>query len=160
MRNGEYYRMFEESEGLHIGIDIGSVSVDIAVIDDRRNILRTEYIRHFGRPAEVTLNTLKEVLGEIGEDRVKSISVTGSGGRAIGKALNADVVNEIIAQGRATMELHPQVRTIIEIGGEDSKLIILTDLDDMGMRSIEDFATNSICAAGTGSFLDQQATRL
>ncbi|MGQ9707111.1 MAG: acyl-CoA dehydratase activase [bacterium] len=145
---------------LHIGLDIGSVSVDACVIDKGHNILWTDYVRHKGQPAQVSLSTLNDIILEFGEERIKSISVTGSGGRQIAEALSAHSVNEIIAQARATMELYPSVRTIIEIGGEDSKLILLTDPDDKGRRSIEDFATNSICAAGTGSFLDQQASRL
>jgi len=145
---------------LHIGLDVGSVSVDACVIDESHQILRTDYIRHKGQPAQVSLSALKNIISEFGEERIKSISVTGSSGRAIAEALNAHLVNEIISQARATMELYPQVRTIIEIGGEDSKLILLTDPDERGRRLIEDFATNSICAAGTGSFLDQQASRL
>jgi len=147
-------------KNLHIGLDVGSVSVDACVIDEGHNILRTDYVRHKGQPAQVALSTLKDIVSDFGEGRIKSISVTGSGGRPIAEALSARPVNEIIAQARATMELYPQVRTIIEIGGEDSKLILLTDPDEKGRRSIEDFATNSICAAGTGSFLDQQASRL
>ena len=85
-----------------------------------------------------------------------SLSVTGSAGRLIGSILGITPVNEIVAQAYATQTLFPRIKTIIEMGGEDSKLILLSE----DSRSIRDFSMNSVCAAGTGSFLDQQAERL
>jgi predicted CoA-substrate-specific enzyme activase len=85
-----------------------------------------------------------------------SISVTGSAGRLIASILNVDPVNEIVAQAYSTSALFPHIRTIVEMGGEDSKLILLSE----DSRTIKDFSMNSVCAAGTGSFLDQQAERL
>ncbi len=85
-----------------------------------------------------------------------SLSLTGSAGRLIGSVLGVTPVNEVVAYAYATRKLYPHIRTIIELGGEDSKLIILGD----DSYSIKDFYMNSVCAAGTGSFLDQQAERL
>ncbi|MEW5725890.1 MAG: acyl-CoA dehydratase activase, partial [Thermodesulfobacteriota bacterium] len=99
----------------------------------------------------------KNARAKYGRDRVVSLSLTGAAAKAMAPILNAPFVNEIIAHARSTHELHPDVRTVIDMGGEDSQLIIL---DGQGRGEIEDFAMNSMCAAGTGSFLDQQAHRL
>ncbi|PIV41467.1 MAG: hypothetical protein COS28_05105, partial [Nitrospirae bacterium CG02_land_8_20_14_3_00_44_33] len=85
---------------------------------------------------------------------VFSLSITGSAGRLIASVLGIEPVNELVAQAYATRKLSPHVRTIIELGGEDSKLIML------GENGVKEFSMNSVCAAGTGSFLDQQAERL
>ena len=74
--------------------------------------------------------------------------------------LGASFSNEVIAQAKATEHYHPEVRTVIEMGGQDAKLIILDSEKGSDKLSIEDFQMNSVCAAGTGSFLDQQAIRM
>jgi predicted CoA-substrate-specific enzyme activase len=86
--------------------------------------------------------------------------VTGSGGKLLSGLVGGYFVNEIISQAKAMENLHPDVRTVIEIGGEDSKMILLEYDKEIGATVIKDFAMNTICAAGTGSFLDQQASRL
>jgi predicted CoA-substrate-specific enzyme activase len=138
-----------------IGLDAGSVSVKLVVLDREGNRLKGFYQRHKGHPLKVALELLeKETRGNgAGRDGV-SLSVTGSAGRLIATALGLGFTNELVAQTYATRKLFPRIRTIIELGGEDSKLIIL------GKNGIKDFSMNSVCAAGTGSFLDQQAERL
>jgi predicted CoA-substrate-specific enzyme activase len=136
---------------VYLGIDIGSVSVKVVVMDEERNILEDNYVRSRGEALIVLEKILKKIIHKYS---IKGIATTGTGGRIIAKLLGAKFVNEIIAQGKATAYFYPEVRAIIEIGGEDSKLILINKND------IEDFIMNTICAAGTGSFLDQQANRL
>jgi predicted CoA-substrate-specific enzyme activase len=134
-----------------IGLDAGSVSVKLAVLDSEGNILKTQYVRHKGRPLHVAYELLRDVMREAFPF---SLSVTGSGGKLIAHAFGIEAVNEVVAQSYSTRRLYPSVRTIIEMGGEDSKLILLED------GKVKEFSMNSVCAAGTGSFLDQQAERL
>jgi predicted CoA-substrate-specific enzyme activase len=133
-----------------IGLDAGSVSVKAVVLDAAGSVLKRHYQKHKGHPVRVAF----EILKTFGSYENCSIAVTGSAGKLIAGILGVEPLNEIVAQAYATRKLHPHIRTIIELGGEDSKLILL---DDEGMK---DFSMNSVCAAGTGSFLDQQAERL
>jgi predicted CoA-substrate-specific enzyme activase len=133
-----------------IGMDAGSVSVKVVVLDNAGTVVAKQYRKHKGHPLRVAL----ELLREAGADGESTIAVTGSAGKLIAQVLGVEPVNELVAQAFATKKLHPHIRTVIEMGGEDSKLILL---DEEGMQ---DFAMNSVCAAGTGSFLDQQAERL
>ena len=140
-----------------IGLDAGSVSAKLVVLDEKGDKSFSLYRRHKGHPVTVALDLLKETIRTLGfEPRDSSLSITGSSGRLIGSILDIEPVNEIIAQSFSTRALFPQIKTIIEMGGEDSKLIILRE----NGRAIKDFSMNSVCAAGTGSFLDQQAERL
>lgn len=138
-----------------LGIDIGSISTDLVLMDDNGTIIETYYLKTSGRPADAVREGL-QLLGEkYRTEDVSGVGVTGSG-RHLGAAIaGADVVkNEITAHGRAVAEVDPDIRTVIEIGGQDSKIILMRD----GM--IYDFAMNTVCAAGTGSFLDRQASRM
>ncbi len=145
---------------INIGIDIGSVSVDALIIDNDYHIVKDVYIRHKGRPVETACDVIKAIIAEFGKTALHRIALTGTGGKEVAKTLNAVCINEIVAQTKATAFLHPEVRTIIEIGGADSKLILLNEDPHTHEIVLEDFAMNSVCAAGTGSFLDQQASRL
>ncbi len=133
----------------HLGIDAGSVSVKAALIESDGSVLDWCYVRHYGRP----LAALDDILSSIGI-KASTVSVTGSAGKLLGSILAAKPVNELVAQATATLRLFPHIQSIIEMGGEDSKLIVLSD------GKIKDFSMNAMCAAGTGSFLDQQAERL
>jgi predicted CoA-substrate-specific enzyme activase len=141
-----------------MGVDVGSVSVNIVLIDLDGEVVYERYVRHKGRPMQEAAGAIREALAESGVQRVLSLATTGSGGRPVADALGGTQVNEVIAQAEATGRLVPEVRTVIEIGGEDSKLIFLKL--GSGGTVIADFAMNTMCAAGTGSFLDQQASRL
>ena len=139
-----------------LGIDVGSISTKLAVLDDELNVRETLYLRTRGQPAEVVKEALATLLTRLPQEiKIAGTGVTGSGRKLIAKIVDADTVkNEIIAQGIAAISLIKDVKTVVEIGGQDSKLIIIRD------GVITDFAMNTICAAGTGSFLDHQAERL
>ncbi len=145
-------------KSLSLGIDIGSVSVKLVIIDESKKIIEKRYIRSKGQPLFVLKEAIEDVLTRIPEEDFRSVSVTGSGARLASDLLGCTFENEVIALVKAVGHLYPHVRSIIEMGGEDSKLILLKD--EHGRFSIKDFSMNSVCAAGTGSFLDQQASRL
>lgn len=144
----------------YLGIDIGSVAAKAILLDEKLNVHENHYIRTKGQPFETTLNILSNIFESRGREKIKGISITGSSGKIISELIGAAFVNEIIANATSTSFFHPEVRTIIEIGGQDSKLIFLTSTGRGHGYNLEDFSMNSLCAAGTGSFLDQQATRL
>jgi predicted CoA-substrate-specific enzyme activase len=141
----------------YLGVDIGSISTKAVVLDRDGAMLASAYLWTEGNP----IGAVKRVLAELdrqldGSDvRVVAVGTTGSARELIGAVLGAQVVkNEITAHAMGTLSLHPDVRTIFEIGGQDSKIIILRD----GVPV--DYAMNTLCAAGTGSFLSAQARRL
>ena len=140
----------------YMGIDVGSVSTDIVLIDDNNNVIADVYIRTSGQPIQAVQDGLKFICEQIPpEVEVCGVGTTGSARELTAAIAGADVVkNEITTHAVAAATLVPGVRTIIEIGGQDSKIIILRN------GIVSDFAMNSVCAAGTGSFLDQQASRL
>jgi len=143
-----------------LGIDIGSVSINTVVIDENNNILEEYYDYVHGRPFNVLKDRLSSVLEKHPAETIRGIAITGSGGKLATELIGGVFVNEIIAQATSTGILYPEARTVIEIGGEDSKLIILEKDPENGHSRLVDFEMNSICAAGTGSFLDQQARRI
>ncbi|MBN1161603.1 MAG: ATPase [Dehalococcoidales bacterium] len=141
---------------IYLGIDVGSVTVKFAALSDADELLTGLYLPAAGRPVAI----IQQGLGEIGRKlpsdvEIKGVATTGSARHLAGAIVGADIVkNEITCQAVAAVRAVPDVNTVIEIGGQDSKLIIIRD----GM--VEDFAMNTVCAAGTGSFLDHQAARL
>ncbi|MBM4285973.1 MAG: CoA activase [Deltaproteobacteria bacterium] len=143
---------------LDLGIDIGSVSVNLVVMDEGGKVLREDYRRHLGEPYRTVLTLLEEVAGELPLSRIRLAAFTGLGGKTLADILGGPFINEVIAQARGTAHFSPGVRSIIDMGGEDAKLIMVGEED--GQVVIQDFAMNTMCAAGTGSFLDQQAHRL
>ncbi len=143
---------------VYIGIDIGSVSANTVVLDERREIIEEHYTRTKGEPVRTALVILKDIIERYGLESIKGVATTGSGGKLIAPLIGAVFTNEVICQAKAVEVYHPEVRTIVEMGGQDSKLILLASEKDR--LRIEDFQMNSVCAAGTGSFLDQQAYRL
>jgi predicted CoA-substrate-specific enzyme activase len=141
-----------------IGIDIGSVSLNIAVVDEQLRLLESVYERTRGQPIPVLVDALEGLERHFPE--LCRAVCTGSGRDLIADVMGIDKENEIITQAKAVAYFHPGVRTVIEIGGQDSKLIFLECDERSGRTVIVDHALNEICAAGTGSFLDQQAYRL
>lgn len=131
----------------YLGIDIGSIAIKAVVLDENKNIVEEHYVRIHGEPTKIAQSILAEISSRY---PVQTVVTTGSGG----KLIPGRFINEIVAQAKAISVLHPEVKTVIEMGGEDSKLLWMKD------GKLIDFATNTVCAAGTGSFLDQQATRL
>jgi predicted CoA-substrate-specific enzyme activase len=139
----------------YLGIDVGSVSTDLVLLDDHRKVMGTIYLKTRGRPIQAVQEGLRLLRGRFGDVKIAGAGTTGSGRRIAATLIGADTVkNEITAHAVAALEVDPDVRTIIEIGGQDSKIIILKG------GIVSDFAMNTVCAAGTGSFLDRQAERL
>ncbi len=195
---------------IYIGIDIGSVSINIAVLEEgldksssdkksnpcstktqfvanNKKILEERYVRIEGNPIKKVYKELKDIFEKLQIANHKSqegfdkssphnrnqeiaptskntqqpeiyIATTGSGGKLLAKILGIPFVNEVIAQAQASWHMYPEVRSIVELGGEDSKFISIKNKN--GIHTIADFAMNTLCAAGTGSFLDQQSARL
>ena len=143
-----------------LGFDIGSISLNTVILNLQQEVIENHYDYVHGKPFEVLYRRFCDILNRYGSESFSGIAYTGSGGK-LGATLTGGVfVNEIIAQATSVGTLYPSAHTVIEIGGEDSKLIIM-DPDGKGGRSrLVDFEMNSICAAGTGSFLDQQARRI
>lgn len=141
---------------LYLGIDVGSVSTNIIVMDKNLNVLEKNYIRTQGRPIQILKESLMELSSNLPlRSTIAGVGCTGSGRELAGAIVGADVVkNEITAHGMAAITFLPDTSTVIEIGGQDSKMIIIRN------GIITDFAMNTVCAAGTGSFLDRQASRL
>jgi predicted CoA-substrate-specific enzyme activase len=139
----------------YLGIDVGSISTKGVVFAEDGQVIASAYHRTQGQPVQAIKGLLKELKKQASSVKIIGTGSTGSARRLAGVMIGADVVkNEIIAHALASSYYHPDVRTIIEIGGQDSKIIILRD----GIPI--DFAMNTVCAAGTGSFLEHQATRL
>lgn len=142
---------------MYLGVDIGSVSSNFVLLDNRGHMKSKVYLRTQGNPIQAVKEgfaAVSKTLEESGQ-KIAGVGATGSGRLLAGMLLGADIIkNEITAHGVAASWLYPGVRTIIEIGGQDSKIILLKD------GIVNDFAMNTVCAAGTGSFLDQQAARL
>lgn len=145
----------------YLGIDIGSVSTNLVVIDDSGSVMYEIYTRTNARPIEVVAEGLREIEREIGKKIViRGVGTTGSGRELIGILVGADTINdEITAHKTGALHisrrmLDRDVDTIFEIGGQDSKFISIED------GVVVDFTMNDACAAGTGSFLEEQAEEL
>ena len=141
----------------YLGIDIGSISTKGVVIDEDNNIIASSYLYTEGNPISATKGVVRELRGKIdcNEYKVVGVGTTGSARKLIGTILGANTIkNEITAHAIGTLSVYPNTRTIFEIGGQDSKIIIV----DNGI--VTDYAMNTLCAAGTGSFLSSQAKRL
>jgi len=140
----------------YLGVDVGSVSTNLVFIDEQERVREAVYLRTRGRPIETIQAGLKKMASRLpARTIIRGVGTTGSGRHLAGTIVGADVVkNEITSHAAAASALVPGVQTILEIGGQDSKIIIIRN------GTVADFAMNTVCAAGTGSFLDQQAARL
>jgi predicted CoA-substrate-specific enzyme activase len=174
---------------INIGLDIGAVSLKLAAIgsttDERlfrslseksqtfygatfpastpyagRPLILSRYLRIQGSPIQSTFDLLQELYEDLSEENVEAIRVTGSGSQLIAKILGIYFENEFRAIAKGVRTFNPEVRTIFEIGGESSKYLRLDPGATGKHLGIVDYQTSGECAAGTGSFLDQQATRL
>ncbi|HUT82636.1 MAG TPA: acyl-CoA dehydratase activase [Candidatus Bathyarchaeia archaeon] len=139
-----------------LGVDVGSISTNLAVIDENKQLVGSIYIRTEGRPIQSVQRGVALLKEKLGKDfRISGVGATGSARQLTGLIVGADIVkNEITAHSIASLNERNDIQTIIEIGGQDSKIILIRN----GVAV--DFAMNTVCAAGTGSFLDQQANRL
>ncbi len=142
---------------VYLGIDVGSVTTKLALVDENGKYVESYMLRTSGKPVIAVQSGLTELYAKQGNANwtICGCGTTGSGRNLAGALVGADVIkNEITAHAVAASTFVPDVQTILEIGGQDSKIIILRD------GIVTDFAMNTVCAAGTGSFLDQQAGRL
>ncbi len=141
---------------VYLGIDVGSVTTKFAVLDIDSQLVNSIYLRTQGKPIVMIQQGLRMLREKLPQDSVvRGIGTTGSARYLAGVIVGADVIkNEITSQAVASLQYYPEAQTIIEIGGQDSKIIILRQ------GIVIDFGMNTICAAGTGSFLDHQASRL
>lgn len=150
--------IFADKEKINafLGIDVGSISTNLVLIDEQHRVIAKRYLMTAGRPIEAIKQGLNEIEREAGEKiAVIGVGTTGSGRYLTGDFVGADlVVNEITAQATASTKINPEVDTIFEIGGQDSKYIRIEN------GTIVDFEMNKVCAAGTGSFLEEQAEKL
>ncbi|MGE5654119.1 MAG: acyl-CoA dehydratase activase [Bacillota bacterium] len=139
-----------------LGIDVGSVSTNLVILDpESRAVVYEDYRLTQGNPIQAVQSGLETLRRQTGDLRIQAVGTTGSGRQLAAAIVGADSVkNEITAHAVAAIHHVPEVHTILEIGGQDSKLIILRS------GIVTDFAMNTVCAAGTGSFLDRQAGRL
>jgi len=168
-----------------VGIDIGSISIKIAVVgkkDDEQllnrlaatkdffkldslsrcsdyTVVLSEYKRIKGRPLDVCKELLRKIINAAGSHEFP-VAVTGPGGKLAGKSLNVPIINEFASIVSAVNEFYSDVRTVFEMGGETSKYILMDHNTSAGQLTIIDYGTNGDCAAGTGAFMDQQASRL
>ena len=174
--------------GINLGIDIGAISLKLAALgapEDRAALeslcaakpsfrlmnwdaqagkrvplVLSEYRRIGGSPIQSTFDLLQEFYELVPETRIEGIRVTGSGSRTIAKILGIYFENEFKAIARMVGAFYPQVRTVFELGGESAKYIRLEPPPEGGTPAIVDYDRSGECAAGTGSFLDQQASRM
>ncbi|MGQ9635564.1 MAG: acyl-CoA dehydratase activase [Bryobacteraceae bacterium] len=173
--------------GINLGLDIGAISLKLAALgkpEDRAALqslckasssfrfiewstakgplplVASAYRRILGSPIQSTFDLLQEFYEVIPEKRIEGIRVTGSGSRVIAKILGIYFENEFKAIARMFAEFYPSIRTVFEIGGESSKYIRLEPDPETGRLGIADYDRSGECAAGTGSFLDQQALRM
>lgn len=134
-----------------LGIDIGSTTVKVAILDNDKNLIFSDYERHFANIQETLQLLLEKAVGVLGDFDVNPV-ITGSGGLTLAKYLEIPFTQEVVAVSAALSAEAPQCDVAIELGGEDAKIIYFTNGIDQRM--------NGICAGGTGSFIDQMATLL
>ncbi|BDU49719.1 acyl-CoA dehydratase activase [Haliovirga abyssi] len=136
-----------------LGIDLGSATAKIVLLDKNNNVKYKNYIRHNGKIKEVLIDSLKELKKEIGEEKF-SLAITGTAGMGVANRNNFEFVQEVIAISKAIVKFYKEAHTLIELGGEDAKIILFEEGKTPEMRM------NGSCAGGTGSFIDQMATIL
>ena len=148
-------RILKKKTSVYLGIDIGSTTTKYALIDETQEILHKNYVHTQGKPIGVTQGLLASLRHELGDAiDIRGVATTGSGRNVVGDFLNADlIIDEITAHARGAVEIDPDVDTIFEIGGQDSKYIYISNTYPL------DFDMNKVCAAGTGSFLHELANK-
>jgi predicted CoA-substrate-specific enzyme activase len=146
---------FRKKLRVYLGIDIGSTTTKYALMDEQGRIIHKSYVMTQGKPIEVTQGLLRHIRDDVGRKiEIVGTATTGSGRNVVGDFLNVDlIIDEITAHARGAVEIDPEVDTIFEIGGQDSKYISLTNTYPL------DFDMNKVCAAGTGSFLHELANK-
>ena len=145
----------EKSQKVFLGLDIGSTTTKYALINEAHEIVGKNYVPTKGKPIEVTQDLFRELLDKMGDKmEIIGTATTGSGRNVVGDFLNVDlIIDEITAHARGAVEIDPDVDTLFEIGGQDSKYVSIANTHPL------DFDMNKVCAAGTGSFLHELANK-
>ncbi|MBR7149770.1 MAG: 2-hydroxyglutaryl-CoA dehydratase, partial [Oscillospiraceae bacterium] len=133
------------------GVDVGSTTVKLVIVDENNNILYGDYCRHCAHTQEKLSELLEKARAKLGSCTLQ-INITGSGSINLGRALGVPFVQEVVSVARALRHVAPQTDVAIELGGEDAKIIYFRG-------SLEE-RMNGVCAGGTGSFIDQMAALL
>ena len=144
---------------LHVGIDVGSTTAKIAVLDTSHQLVFSDYRRHFGEQGRCVRDLLELVETRFPRTELR-VAMCGSGGRHIADHLGVDFVQEVVANSIAVKHLHPEARTAIELGGQDAKIIFFHRDDVSGQLIASDMRMNGVCAGGTGAFIDEIAQLL
>ena len=142
-------------EDTYLGIDVGSTSINLVMLNQKQEVVYYSYVKTLGRPLDIVRTEIEKMQSALPELKTYRICVTGSGREYIGHEIEADlVINEITAQTQGALISHPDTETVFEIGGQDSKY--------MSCRGgkMTDFEMNKVCAAGTGAFLEEQIAKL
>ena len=147
----------QENDELYLGLDVGSISSDIVVMDSFGGILYCDYRRTMGSPIECAKGQLEEIFTVVKPSSIKLSAITGSAGRLIARILDTNYVNEVPAQAKGVGAVCPDIdkASVIDMGGQDSKLLILAK--EKGKIILRAISLTTGCAAGTGRFIDQQA---
>jgi len=145
---------------LWAGLDVGSTTVKVAVVDPATGeLLHWRYRRHDAHPAQAARDLLEEAHGIFPQAAFR-LSVCGSGGQPFAQMLGAFFVQEVVANSLAVRRLHPRTRVAIELGGQDAKVVFFQADPATGNLVASDMRMNGVCAGGTGAFLDQVAELL
>ena len=141
---------------IYLGADVGSVTTKLVLLDERDQLIAYTYLRTQGKPISIIQKGLEDIRKQMPpQAKIYGVATTGSARYLAGVVLGADLIkNEITSHAIAAMHYVPEVQTIVEIGGQDSKIILIRE------GVVVDFGMNTVCAAGTGSFLEHQASRL
>ena len=134
----------------YIGLDVGSTTAKIALIDSDNRVIYSKYERHNARVNELVSQYFDEILALVGDAEAR-ICVTGSVGMATAEQLQAEFVQEVVAASVYARTAHPEAKALIDIGGEDAKVIFFKENGNMELRM------NGNCAGGTGAFIDQMS---
>ena len=137
----------------NVGIDIGSTTAKIVVLDSNNKIVHSNYIRHNTRIKETLLDILQQLKEKLGDTEIK-IAFSGSAGMGIAERLETPFIQELIAANTAALKLYPDIKSLIDIGGEDAKLVLFNN------NKRPDIRMNGNCAGGTGAYIDQMASLL
>ena len=148
------------SEGyLLVGLDVGSTTVKLVALNSVTHAVCFQaYKRHHAKQADCAQELIDQLATRFPDIRLRLV-ITGSGGFPLAEALNVPFMQEVVANATAVQQLHPQVRTAIELGGQDAKIVLFTH-ENKGYPEISDMRMNGSCAGGTGAFIDEIAELL
>ncbi|MBP5716557.1 MAG: 2-hydroxyglutaryl-CoA dehydratase, partial [Bacteroidales bacterium] len=143
---------------LRVGIDVGSTTTKMAVLDQQDNVIFTRYVRHMARARESVVASLREMEGALANvhqlapgSYAVSLRITGSIGMGIAERCHLPFVQEVVAASKCIQHEYPEVQSMIDIGGEDAKVVFFRN------GEAQDLRMNGNCAGGTGAFIDQMA---